>query len=107
MPDTFRAYVVDQVDGKQKGAFRDLTDADLPKEPVLVDITHSSLNYKDGLAVTGKGKVIRQFPMVPGIDFAGTVVESSDPNFRPGDPIVTTCWGGMSETAWGGYTARQ
>jgi putative YhdH/YhfP family quinone oxidoreductase len=70
-------------------------------------VAYSSLNYKDGLAVTGKGKVIRKFPMVPGVDFAGTVIESADPAFRPGDAVVTTCWGGMSETAWGGYTGRQ
>jgi putative YhdH/YhfP family quinone oxidoreductase len=107
MPDTFRAYVVEQVEGGQKGGFRDLTDADLPKEPVLIDVAYSSLNFKDGLAVTGAGKVIRKFPMVPGIDLAGTVLESTDAAFRPGDQVVTTCWGGMSESTWGGYTQRQ
>jgi acrylyl-CoA reductase (NADPH) len=107
MPDSFRAYAVDQVDGKQKGGFRDLTNADLPNEPVLIDVAYSSLNYKDGLAVTGKGKVIRKFPMVPGIDLAGTVIESADPAFKPGNAVVTTCWGGTSEIIWGGYTGRQ
>ena len=73
MADTFRAYVVDQKDGAYTGGFRDLAVKDLPDEKVLVDIAYSSLNYKDGLAVTGKGKIVRKFPMVCGIDLAGTV----------------------------------
>jgi acrylyl-CoA reductase (NADPH) len=105
MADTFRAFVVDEVDGKYTGGFRTLTDSDLPPEKVLVDVSHSSLNYKDGLAVTGKGKIVRNFPMVCGIDLAGTVVESSDDRFKPGDKVVAL-GAGQSEWLWGGYSQR-
>ncbi|MDX2144262.1 MAG: MDR family oxidoreductase [Rhodospirillaceae bacterium] len=103
---TFRAFVVDEIDGKYTGSFRDLSLSDLPNEKVLVDVAYSTLNYKDGLAVTGKGKIVRKFPMVCGIDLAGTVAESADPGFKPGDKILVNGWG-LSETAWGGYTQKQ
>jgi acrylyl-CoA reductase (NADPH) len=103
---TFRAFVVDEVEGKYTGGFRHLSVSDLPAEPVLVDIAYSTLNYKDGLAVTGKGKIARKFPMVCGIDLAGTVSESADAAYKPGDKILVNGWG-LSETAWGGYTAKQ
>jgi putative YhdH/YhfP family quinone oxidoreductase len=106
MPDTFRAFVVDEVEGKYTPGFRDLSVADLPNQPVLVDVAYSTINYKDGLAVTGKGKIVRKFPMVCGIDLAGTVAESSDPNFKPGDAVLVNGWG-LSETEWGGYSQRQ
>ncbi len=74
----------------------------MPDGEVLVRIAYSSLNYKDGLAVTGKPGVIRTFPMVPGIDLAGVVEESTSPQFKPGDEVIVTgC--GTSETFWGGY----
>ena len=66
---------------------------------------YSSLNYKDGLAVTGKGKIVRRFPLVPGIDLAGTVLESASPAYRPGDRVVLTGWG-VGESHWGGYAQR-
>lgn len=95
---TFRAVLITQ-DSQQ------LTQVDrsqLPPGEVLVRIQYSSLNYKDGLAVTGKPGVIRAYPMVPGIDFAGVVEESSNAEFKPGDPVVITgC--GTGETMWGGY----
>jgi acrylyl-CoA reductase (NADPH) len=75
----------------------------LPPGDVLVRVWYSSLNYKDGLAVTGKPGVIRKFPMVPGIDFAGTVEESDSADYRRGDPVVLT-GAGAGETAWGGYS---
>jgi putative YhdH/YhfP family quinone oxidoreductase len=103
---TFRAFIVDEVDGKYTSGFRDLSLADLPNEKVLVDVAYSTLNYKDGLAVTGKGKIVRKFPMVCGIDLAGTVAESADPAFKPGDRILVNGWG-LSETFWGGYTQKQ
>ncbi len=103
---SFRAFVVDEIDGKYTGGFRDLTVADLPAEGVLIDVAYSTLNYKDGLAVTGKGKIVRKFPMVCGIDLAGTVVESPDPNFKPGDKVLVNGWG-LSEAYWGGYTTKQ
>lgn len=65
-------------------------------------VAYSSLNYKDGLAITGAGKVIRSFPMVPGIDLAGTVLESASPEYRPGDPVILTGWG-LGERHWGGW----
>ncbi|MBV9486887.1 MAG: oxidoreductase [Frankiaceae bacterium] len=84
----------------------ELTDADLPDGDVTVDIAYSSLNYKDGLAVSGKGKIARSLPMTCGIDFAGTVAASDNPDFAVGDEVVATGWG-LSETRPGGYTQRQ
>ena len=103
---TFRAFVADEVDGKYCTGFRNLSLDDLPKEPVLVDVAYSTLNYKDGLAVTGKGKIVRKFPMVCGIDLAGTVAQSADPAYKPGDKVLVNGWG-LSETAWGGYSPKQ
>jgi acrylyl-CoA reductase (NADPH) len=103
---SFRAFVVDEIDGKYTPEFKTLTLADLPREAVLVDVAYSTLNYKDGLAVTGKGKIVRKFPMVCGIDLAGTVAESADPAFKPGDKVLVNGWG-LSETHWGGYSPKQ
>ncbi|MSO99223.1 MAG: oxidoreductase [Rhodospirillaceae bacterium] len=103
---TFRAFVADEVDGKYSTGFRNLSLDDLPKEPVLVDVAYSTLNYKDGLAVTGKGKIVRKFPMVCGIDLAGSVAQSADPAYKPGDKVLVNGWG-LSETAWGGYSPKQ
>lgn len=102
----FTAYVIDDVDGKPKGGFRTLTLADLPDMDVLVEIAYSSLNYKDGLAVSGKGRIARRRPMVAGIDIAGTVVESKSPDWKPGDRVVVNGWG-LSETHWGAYSRYQ
>ena len=87
-------------------AFEELTDSDLPQGGVTVDVAYSSLNYKDGLAVTGRGRIVRRFPMVLGIDLAGTVVDSDSDDFRPGDQILGTGQG-LGELIWGGYTQRQ
>jgi acrylyl-CoA reductase (NADPH) len=94
------------LDGKEPAAFRELTTSDLQDGDVLVSVEYSSLNYKDGLAITGKGKVIRKFPMIPGIDLAGTVVESSSPDYKPGDKVVAVGQG-LGETRWGGYSQMQ
>jgi acrylyl-CoA reductase (NADPH) len=75
---------------------------ELPDGDVLISVAYSCLNYKDGLAVTGQGKIIRSYPMVPGIDLAGTVVESGSPDFKPGDEVIVTGWG-VGESHWGGY----
>lgn len=76
---------------------------DLPSDPVTVRVAYSSLNYKDGLALGGKGRVVRHFPMVCGIDLAGEVVESGDPRWQPGDQVIVTgC--GLGEDHWGGYS---
>src|SRR5436305_9608965 len=80
--------------------------ADLPTNDVLVDVAYSSLNYKDGLAVTGRGKIIRRFPMVVGIDLAGTVVQSATDEFKIGERVVGHGQG-LGETDWGGYAQQQ
>jgi acrylyl-CoA reductase (NADPH) len=106
MTETFTAMVIDAIDGKPKGAFKQLSLADLPDNDVLVEIAFSTLNYKDGLAVSGKGRIARRMPMVGGIDIAGTVVESRSPAWRPGDKVIVNGWG-LSETEWGGYARYQ
>ncbi|MCL9670252.1 MDR family oxidoreductase [Citrobacter sp. MNAZ 1397] len=84
---------------------KDITLPALADGDVLVDIDWSSLNYKDALAITGKGKIIRQFPMVPGIDFSGRVSESRDPRFTQGQSVILTGWG-VGENHWGGLAAQ-
>lgn len=106
MSETFDAIVIDTVDGKPKAGFRKLTVADLPDHDVLVEIAFSTLNYKDGLAVSGKGRIARRTPLVAGIDLAGTVVESRSPAWTPGDRVVVNGFG-LSETQWGGYSRYQ
>lgn len=91
-----------QQDGKVSGAIEDVPITGLPPGDVLIRVAYSSLNYKDGLAVTGKPGVVRAYPMIPGIDLAGTVEQSNSPAFQTGQPVVVTgC--GTSETFWGGY----
>ena len=103
---TFRAVVVDKTEAGYGCAFRELDDADLMDGDVTVRVTHSTVNYKDGLAVTGKAPVVRRFPMIPGIDFAGVVRESSNQrDFKPGDAVVLNGWG-VGETHLGGYAER-
>jgi acrylyl-CoA reductase (NADPH) len=99
----FQALVVDVVDGKPQAAFKELALADLPDGDVLIKVHYSSLNYKDGLAVTGRGKILRRFPIVPGIDLAGVVEESASPRFKPGDSVIVTGFE-IGEKYWGGYT---
>ena len=103
MPDTFRALLATNENKQFAASIQDLPLSSLPPGEVLIRVSHSSLNYKDGLAVTGQPGVIRQFPIVPGIDLTGTVEESSNSAFRPGEKVVVTgC--GTSETLWGGYS---
>ena len=101
----FNALVLTQNDKQTQAEVRQLSVADLPEGEVLVDVSYSSLNYKDGLAVTGLGKIIRQFPMVPGIDFAGVVSESADPRYKAGDEVILTGWG-VGENHWGGMAQK-
>jgi acrylyl-CoA reductase (NADPH) len=100
----FRALLATQADGKTQVAFQEIELDQIPAGEVLIQVQYSSLNYKDGLCVTGKPGVMRSFPMVPGIDLAGKVVESSNPEFVAGDSVVLT-GGGLAETSWGGYAA--
>lgn len=83
----------------------ELDDADLPEGDVLIRVGHSSLNYKDALALTHRSPVVRAWPMVPGIDAAGVVESSSHPDFRPGDAVTVNGWG-LGETRWGGLAQR-
>ncbi len=105
MSPTFPALVIDDVDGKQIAALRELTPNDLPDNDVLIEVAFSSLNYKDGLAVQGK-KIARRLPMIAGIDIAGTVMESRSADWQPGDRVIVNGWG-MSETEQGGFTRYQ
>jgi acrylyl-CoA reductase (NADPH) len=106
MTDTFTALVLRETDDGQAGALEQLTDADLPDGDVTVDVEYSSLNYKDGLALTGKGRIVRSYPMVPGIDLTGTVVASDSPDFAVGDAVISTGFN-VGERYWGGYSQRQ
>ncbi|MGM4985522.1 MULTISPECIES: MDR family oxidoreductase [Rhizobium] len=106
MSDSFTAMVIDTVDGKQQAGFRQLTLADLPDHDVLVEVAFSTVNFKDGLALSGKGRIARRTPMVGGIDLAGVVVESRSDKWVAGDKVVLNGWG-LSETEWGGYSRYQ
>ena len=106
MTATFKALVLTQEDGRTVGTIRNLRDTDLPDGDVLLAVEYSSLNYKDGLAITGKGKIVRQWPLVPGIDLAGRVLESASPDYSAGDNVVLTGWG-VGEKYWGGYSQHQ
>jgi acrylyl-CoA reductase (NADPH) len=99
---TFRAVVVEKGEGRQSVGVRDFDENDLMEGDVTARVTHSTLNYKDGLALTGKAPVVRRFPMIPGIDFAGVVESSSHPDFKPGDRVVLNGWG-TGETHLGAY----
>ena len=100
-----QALILEQQDGKTHASVQPLADSQLPAGNVTVDIQWSSLNYKDALAITGTGKIIRNFPMVPGIDFAGTVHTSEDPRFHVGQQVLLTGWG-VGENHWGGLAQR-
>ena len=101
----FNALILNQEDKRTIANVEQIETAQLPEGDVLVEVDYSSLNYKDGLAVTGKGKIIRQFPMVPGIDFTGTVVESANERYQAGDQVVLTGWG-VGENHWGGMAQK-
>lgn len=97
----FRAILIDKDDNGQRVALTTLDEGQLPEGDVTVRIACSTLNYKDALAITGKAPVVRKFPMVPGIDFAGVVERSDHPGFRAGDKVVLNGWG-VGEVHWGG-----
>jgi acrylyl-CoA reductase (NADPH) len=101
----FRAVVIDKTESGQTVELRDFDEADLMDGDVTVRVSHSTLNYKDGLALTGKAPVVRRFPMIPGVDLAGTVEASSHPEFKPGDAVVLNGWG-LGETHLGAYAEK-
>ena len=100
-----QALLLEQQDGKTLASVQTLDESRLPEGDVTVDVHWSSLNYKDALAITGKGKIIRNFPMIPGIDFAGTVRTSEDPRFHAGQEVLLTGWG-VGENHWGGLAVE-
>jgi acrylyl-CoA reductase (NADPH) len=102
---TFRAVRADKTDAGQTVRFVDMEDADLMDGDVTIRVTHSTVNYKDGLALGGKSPIIRSFPMVLGVDLAGIVEISARPDFAPGDEVVLTGHG-LSETHFGGYAGK-
>ena len=101
----FQAILIDKLGGIYTAKLKQLDDVDLPQGDVTVGIAYSALNYKDCLAITGQGPVVRKFPMVPGVDFAGTVEASAHPKFRVGDEVIATGWG-IGELHWGGLAQR-
>ena len=102
----FKGLLITRDDqGQQSAAVTEIDEAMLPPGDVVVQISHSTLNYKDGLAITGKAPVVRSFPMVPGIDFAGVVQTSTDVRYREGDAVLLNGWG-VGETHWGGLAQR-
>ena len=101
----FKALMLTQHDKQTQAAFVELDEAELPAGEVRVRVDYSSLNYKDALAVTGRGAIVRSWPMVPGIDLAGAVEHSDDAAWRVGDRVVVNGWG-LGETAWGGLAQK-
>ncbi len=100
---SFRAILITKTDQGQKADFATLEESDLMEGDVTVDVTHSSVNYKDGLAITGKAPIARRFPLIPGIDFAGTVRASSHPRWKAGDHVVLNGYG-VGEQHHGGFS---
>ena len=105
MSDSFRAIRLFKTDAGQEARFVDLTEADLMEGDVTVRVEYSTVNYKDGLALTGKAPVVRVWPLTPGIDFAGVVESSQNPDFKPGERVVLNGWG-VGETHHGGYAGK-
>jgi acrylyl-CoA reductase (NADPH) len=101
----FKAIVIDKQDGAQSVRVADLDEGQLPEAPTTVRVEYSTINYKDGLAITGKSPVVRKFPMVPGIDFAGVVEASTSDSWRAGDRVLLNGWG-VGEGHWGGLAQR-
>ncbi|MDE0750244.1 MAG: oxidoreductase [Acidimicrobiales bacterium] len=101
----FRALLVDRSDDGFSAGLTELDDDALPEGDVLVDVAHSTVNYKDGLAVTNASPIVRSWPMVPGIDLAGTVAASGHPDVSVGDRVVVNGWG-IGEETWGGFAQR-
>ena len=102
---TFKAIVVDKAESGQTVRLADFDERELMEGDVTVGVEYSTLNYKDGLALTGKAPVVRRFPMIAGIDFAGTVQSSSHPGWKPGDKVILNGWG-LGETHLGGYAQK-
>ena len=101
----FRALVLHEEGGRVVPRLETVDEARLPPGEVTVAVEYSTLNYKDGMILEGQGRLVRAYPHVPGVDFAGTVLRSDSPEFRPGDPVILTGWR-VGEVQWGGYAER-
>ncbi len=101
----FKAILIEKDDQGYRAGLTELDDSALPEGDVTVRVAYSTLNYKDGLAITGRSPVVRKFPMVPGVDLVGTVEHSSHPDYQVGDAVVLNGWG-VGETHWGGLAQR-
>jgi acrylyl-CoA reductase (NADPH) len=101
----FKALLLEDAGGKIASRIATLDEAQLPQGEVTVDVAYSTLNYKDGMIVEGLGRLVRKYPHVPGVDFAGTVARSDSPDFKPGDPVILTGWR-VGEAQWGGYAQK-
>lgn len=101
----FQAILIEKDDAGYRATVREVDDAQLPEGDVLVRVSHSTLNYKDALAITGQGPVVRKFPMVPGIDLVGTVESSAHPAYQAGDAVLLNGWG-VGEVHWGGLAQK-
>ena len=101
----FKGILIKKDDSGYRAAVQELDENQLPEGDVMVRVSHSTLNYKDGLAITGRGPVVRKFPLVPGIDLVGTVEESSNPGYKVGDKVVLNGWG-VGESHWGGLAQK-
>ncbi|MHA1537041.1 MAG: MDR family oxidoreductase [Alphaproteobacteria bacterium] len=99
---TFKALVLEEVDGKVRQSWKDLDEGDLPVGEVTVRVAYTDLNYKDGLILKGLARLVRVYPHIPGIDFSGTVENSKSPDFQPGDEVIATGWA-LGERHWGGF----
>ncbi|HLI20933.1 MAG TPA: MDR family oxidoreductase [Stellaceae bacterium] len=102
---SFRGLLLEESDGKVCSKIAALEESALPAGEVLVDVEYSTLNYKDGMILNGLGRLVRTYPHVPGIDFAGTVAESSSDTFKKGEKVILTGWG-VGESRWGGYAQK-
>src|SRR5690349_15479355 len=101
----FRALMLREANGKVTASIEKVAESALPPGDVTVRVAYSTLNYKDGLILNGLGRLVRQYPHVPGIDFAGTVEHSESAEFRPADQVILTGWR-VGEVQWGGYAEK-
>ena len=100
-----KALLLEESNGKVAARVTEVAESDLPAGEVTVAVRYSTLNYKDGMVIKGLGRLVRKYPHVPGVDFAGTVERSDDPALKPGDPVILTGWR-VGEAQWGGYAQK-
>ncbi|HIA81006.1 MAG TPA: oxidoreductase, partial [Rhodospirillales bacterium] len=103
--DAIRALLLEEEEGKIVANLTQVSEVDLPDGDVTVKIDYSTLNYKDGMILTGKGRLVRNYPHIPGVDFSGVVETSNSEYFKPGDRVVLNGWR-VGENRWGGYTTK-